>query len=165
MAPEYREKERKSWAERDKMAGRSAHRKEARPDRPPSRRASAALKKRLDAMFTMGEKLSDEQLEALREMQDAPDRDAFVVLADQYIATHGLPSGWNTLGIFLRHREPKVLTEVIERMEKIMTKESEVARGNFAKDLSAIEMTTRDRDLRRLTIRVQAAIRAQAPAK
>ena len=153
------EREKLSWSEIDKRkekGGQRRSRSEER-DRPYQSKATKArvetkYKQKLEEMFSGVKKLSKEQRDQLTAMRDIADRDAFGEKADAYLATHGYPEAWEDLTDFLRHRSPSVLAEVVDRLEKILPEQSETRKMMFKKDLELIEMTTRDKDLRKKVV-------------
>lgn len=153
-------RERLSWSEIDKRKDKGGSRKPRgdgdRDDRPRSPSSMSRYKQKLEQLFSpagksakSGAKLSDEQREAFKKLQSTTDRSEFQVQADAYLQQFGLPNDWEYLETFLRHKAPEILKDVIARMEAQLPEQTEVRKGNFQKDLQLIEMTTRDKDLRK----------------
>lgn len=153
MAYEYKDRgERKSWAEIDKARNRSSHRKPSHEEReaPQDRRAMSVYKSKLEQMFSPAKikKAPREQNPALQKLKSVTDRAEFIALADTYLAANGIPVVWEDLEVFLRHKEPSILREVVERMAAIAPEQTPIRKENFKRDLHVIEMTTRDKELR-----------------
>jgi len=151
MAPEYRERERRSWSEIDKLKDRSGYRREKREERqgPTSQRALHRYKAQLEKLFKPGTKLGKDAEKKLKKLRETSDRSEFINLSNKYIEEFGLPHSWEDLENFLRHKEVEVLAEVIRRMEVILKEQTDTRKDNFQKDLHLIQMTTRHKDLRK----------------
>ena len=153
MFSDYKEREKLSWSEIDKRKDRSRHtnaREEQYRDRKNQKDfAMGKYKQALENLFTPGKKLSKSEAKQLKKIRETSDRSEFMELADVYIEEHGLPNAWDDLENFLRHKDAQVLSETIRRMETLLEEQSDTRRGNFQKDLHLIEMTTRDKELRK----------------
>jgi hypothetical protein len=154
MAPEYEERERRSWSEIDKLKDRSGHRKpdrgENQQDRLRDKRAMSQYKAQLDKLFTPGKKnMDDEDTPKLKKLREISDRGEFIKAANKFLQDSSLPNQWEDLENFLRHDDPELLSETINRMEGLLSEQSQTAQENFQKDLHLIEMTTRDKVLRK----------------
>jgi len=153
------EREKLSWSEIDKRKEKGGQRKSRSGygDGPYQSKAEKArvetkYKQKLEEMFSGVKKLPKEQKDQLSKLRDLTDRDAFGEGADRYLAEHGYPEAWEDLTDFLRHRSPAILSEVVDRLEKILAYQSDTRKGMFKKDLELIEMTTRDKDLRKKVV-------------
>jgi len=151
MTSEYRERERPSWSEIDKMKDRGGSKRPKRQDRPDrsSERALSKYKAQLEKIFSPGKKLGKEPEKQLKKIRETSERAEFMTMADKYIEDHGLPHSWEDLENFLRHKNAEVLTETIRRMESLLLEQTATRKENFQKDLNLIQMTTRDKDLRK----------------
>ena len=151
MVSEYREREKRSWSEIDKMKDRSSYRREKYEERqkPSSQRALHRYKAQLEKLFKPGTKLGKDAEKKLKKLRETSDRSEFIGLSNKYIEEFGLPHSWGDLENFLRHKEVEILAEVIRRMEVLLGEQTETRKENFQKDLHLIQMTTRNKDLRK----------------
>jgi len=147
------DRDKPSWSEMDKRRDRSQYSSDGSDQRRSKKKNNAyaigKYKAALEDLFSPEKKLSQDQRQQIQKIQETSDRGEFIQLADEYIQAHGLPSAWGDISNFLRHKNPDVLNQTIDHMETLFEDQTETRQGNFIKDLSLIEMTTRDRNLRK----------------
>ena len=151
MSSEYRERERLSWSEIDKLKDRGGYGRSKRSERetPSEQRALHKYKAELEKLFQPGTKLGKDAEKQLKKLRETSDRRKFMDLADKYLEEFGLPHAWEDLENFLRHKDVQILKEVIRRMEVLLNDQTDTRKENFQKDLHLIQMTTRDKELRK----------------
>ena len=144
------EKERLSWREIDKRKDRSKHYSQEKPAVKKSKRAEWIQKqyrKEAENLF-MGKKATPEYKKDRNELYDRHGTTKFPAIAKKFIQKYGLPEDWDTLSLFLDHKDTGTVKEVIFKLKSNYRERSLTAMQGFRAKLEIIAMTTSNKELR-----------------
>jgi len=145
------DKEKLSWREIDKLKDRSKHTIPEKPVYKKSRRddwLQKKYRKEIEKLF-MGKKATPEYKKAIDELYNRHGTSKFNTLAKKFIQDYGLPDDWETLFLFLDHKESDIVREVILKLKENYRNRSLSEMQGFRAKLEIIAMTTVDKGLKK----------------
>jgi len=97
----------------------------------------------------MGKKGTPEYKKAIDELYNRHGTSKFNILAKKFIQDYGLPDDWETLFLFLDHKECDIVREVILKLKESYRNRSLSEMQGFRAKLEIIAMTTFDKGLKK----------------
>ena len=146
------DREKLSWREIDKQKDKSKHASQEKPVFKKSKRSEWIQKqyrKEAEKLF-MGKKGTPEYRKARNELYNRHGTPKFPAIAKKFIQEYGLPDDWDTLFLFLDHKDVGTVKEVILKLKSNYRERSLTAMQGFRAKLEIIAMTTADKGLREI---------------
>ena len=146
------DRERLSWSEIDKRKDKSRHTSQEKPTFKKSKRSEWIQKqyrKEAEKLF-MGKKGTPEYKRARNELYNRHGTPKFPAIAKKFIQEYGLPDDWDTLFLFLDHKDVGTVKEVILKLKSNYRERSLTEMQGFRAKLEIIALTTTDKRLREI---------------
>ena len=146
------DREKLAWREIDKLKDKSKHTSREKPAFRQSKRSEWVQKqyrKEAEKLF-MGKKGTQEYKKARNELYNRHGTQKFPLVAKKFIREYGFPEDWDTLFLFLDHKEVATVKEVMLKLKNNYRERSLTEMQGFRAKLEIIAMTTRDKGLREM---------------
>lgn len=151
------EREKLSWSEIDKRKDRSRHASQEKPVFKKSKRSEWIQKqyrKEAEKLF-MGKKGTQEYKKDRNELYARHGTPKFPSIAKKFLQEYGLPDDWDTLFLFLDHKDVSTVREVILKLKTQYRERSLTAMQGFRAKLEIIALTTTDKGLKEVIQEVE----------
>jgi hypothetical protein len=139
----------KSWKEIDQMRDRGGPkppRKVSANEARAQKLASKAALANLDKLFSP-KGLSPERARQLDEMMALRGKPGFYEKMTDFFAANGCPRDWDLQLLFLDHRDPRIVIEVLKELQKTAPLEKLEKQDFLAQKLRVLAVSTFDSDL------------------
>jgi len=146
------DREKLSWREIDRQKDKSKHASQEKPVFKKTKRSEWIQKqyrKEAEKLF-MGKKGTPEYRKARNELYNRHGTPKFPAIAKKFIQEYGLPDDWDTLFLFLDHKDAGTVKEVILKLKSNYRERSLTAMQGFRAKLEIIAMTSADKGLREI---------------
>jgi len=152
MSYDEDDREKLSWREIDRQKDKSKHASQEKPVFKKTKRSEWIQKqyrKEAEKLF-MGKKGTPEYRKARNELYNRHGTPKFPAIAKKFIQEYGLPDDWDTLFLFLDHKDADIVKEVILKLKSNYRERSLTAMQGFRAKLEIIAMTSADKGLREI---------------